>query len=93
MADGRSPLEGRLSRDTDRVAEERQVAAWRSLSTVEIARLVAGASRAVRTLALAGLRARYPSASPHELTVRLAAITLGPALARRAYPDVDRLEP
>jgi hypothetical protein len=89
----RSPLEARLSRDTDRAAEDRQIAAWRSLSTVEIGRLVAGASRAARTLALAGLRARYPSASAHELTVRLAAVTLGPALARRAYPELDDLEP
>jgi len=93
MAEGSSPLAARLSRDTDRLAEQRQIVAWRSLSTVEIARLVAGASRAARTLALAGLRARYPSASDHELTVRLAAITLGRALATRAFPELDHLEP
>jgi hypothetical protein len=93
MADGSSSLAARLSRDTDRKAEERQIVAWRSLSTVEIAGLVAGASRAARTLALAGLRARYPLASDRELTVRLAAITLGPTVARRAYPELDDLEP
>lgn len=93
MSGGRSPLAARLSRDTDRKAEERQILAWRSLSTVEIAGLVAGASRAARALALAGLRARYPSASRHELTARLAAMTLGPTLARRAYPELDHLEP
>ena len=93
MTAGRSPLEARLSRDTDRLAEERLIVVWLSLSTVEIGRLVAGASRAARTLALAGLRARYPSASAHELTVRLAGITLGSTLARRAYPELDDLKP
>ncbi len=93
MVADRSPREARLSRDTDRAAEDRQIAAWRGLSTIEVAQLVAGASRAARALALAGLRDRYPSASDRELTVRLAALELGPELARRAYPELDRLEP
>lgn len=80
-----------LSRDTNAAAERRQIETWRRLSTIEIGQLVAGATRAARTLALAGLRARYPQASARELTIRLAAITLGPALARRVYPELERL--
>jgi hypothetical protein len=78
-----------LSRDTSREAEELQVQVWRSLSTIAVARLIAGASRGARALALAGVRDRYP-ATPDELLVpRLAMITLGPQLARRVYPTIE----
>lgn len=82
----------RLAADTDFEIEERQVRIWRSLSTVEIAALINGASRASRAMALAGLRQRHPSASEHELTVRLAAITLGRSLALCAYPELEHLD-
>ena len=82
-----------LSRDTDPAIEARQIETWRRLSSVEIAEIVAGASRAARGLALAGLRARHPRASDRELVVRLAAIALGRELARQAYPELDRLDP
>jgi len=39
----------------------------------------------VRTLALSGLRQRYPQASPAELNRHLADILLGPQLAQKAY--------
>jgi hypothetical protein len=78
--------------DTAVPAEARQIEIWRSLSTVQIAQLVAGASRAVRTLALAGLRTRFPSAAEPELTARFAALTLGQAVARQVYPQVPNLD-
>jgi len=81
-----------LSRDTDLEAEERQVETWRKLSSIQIAALITGASRAARSLAIAGLRARHPDASDREIVVRLAALTLGRELARRAYPELDRLD-
>jgi hypothetical protein len=81
-----------LSGDTDLEAEERQVETWRKLSSIQIAAIVTGASRAARALAIAGLRARYPDASDREIVVRLAALTLGRELARRAYPELDRLD-
>ncbi|MBM3778186.1 MAG: hypothetical protein FJW23_08095 [Acidimicrobiia bacterium] len=87
------PRRARLSRDTDAETEARQIETWRGLSSVEISALVAGASRAARTVALAGLRARHPLASDRELVARLAAITLGRDLARRVYPELDRLAP
>ena len=63
---------GLLSDDTSRDAERQQIAVWQSLSTVEIAALIDGASRAARTLALAGLRIRHPNASDQELVARFA---------------------
>jgi hypothetical protein len=39
----------------------------------------------VRTLALAGLRQRYPDESPEQRRRRLADLILGPDLARRVY--------
>jgi hypothetical protein len=82
-----------LSDDTDPEMEARQVAVWRELSTVEIAAIVNAASRAARTLAAAGVRDRYPQASPHELALRLARLTLGSDLAARAYPELHHLDP
>jgi hypothetical protein len=80
-----------LTHDTTREAEALQVQAWRGMSSVELASLIAGASRSARTLAMAGLRWRYPDASETELTERWAVLTLGVELARAVYPDVDRL--
>lgn len=39
----------------------------------------------VRTLALSGLRARHPEATPQELRRRLADLLLGPDLAAQVY--------
>jgi hypothetical protein len=39
----------------------------------------------MRTLALSGLRQRYPQATPQELRRRLADLLLGPSLAAQAY--------
>lgn len=77
-----------LSTDTTRDAERLQVRAWRSMSSVQRAQLVAGAARTVRALALAGLRQRHPAASETEIVARLALLTLGPSLARRVYPHL-----
>lgn len=78
-----------LSRDTSREAEEVQLGAWRSMSAVQKAHQIAGAWRAARALAIAGLGARHPRSSPAETSGRLAAITLLPSLAKLAYAGVD----
>jgi hypothetical protein len=45
---------------------------------------------AMRQVALAGLRERFPSATPQQLRRRLAAILLGPELATQVYgPESD----
>jgi len=91
MVDAQLPVVASV-RDTTVGVEAQQIEIWRSLSTVQVAQVVSGASRAVRTLALAGLRTRFPAAAEPELTARLAAITLGPALARQVYPQLANLE-
>jgi hypothetical protein len=47
--------------------------------------MVAEMNSALRTLALSGLRQRYPHATPEELRRRLADLWLGPDLATRVY--------
>jgi len=44
-------------------------------------------SHAVRRLAEAGLRERYPRADEHEILLRYARMTLGPELFRKAYGE------
>ena len=81
-----------LARDTSPEIEERQVAAWREMTAAQKAELISGLSGAAREMALAGVRQRYPGASDHEIFLRLALLTLGPELARRAYPDIAQLD-
>lgn len=77
-----------LSRDTTAEAERRQVETWRRMSTVEIAQVIDGACEAARALACAGLRERHPGASGRMLVALYAEMTLGPELARKAYPEL-----
>jgi hypothetical protein len=85
------PERGVLAADTSIDAEERQIRIWREMSTVQRLALVNDTSRAARTLALAGLRERYPQASHGELIARLARLTVGEALACKAYPELAHL--
>jgi hypothetical protein len=80
-----------LAQDTSEDIERRQVEGWRRMSADEKAGIIAGLTQAVYDLALAGIRARYPEASPHEQSLRLAVVMLGPELARKAYPEVAAL--
>jgi len=61
------------------------------MSPAQKADLITALSSAAREMALAGVRHRYPGASDREQFLRLAILTLGPELARRAYPEIDRL--
>jgi hypothetical protein len=58
----------------------------------EKAAIVSGLTRAAYALARAGVRRRYPDASPREQYLRLAVVTLGRDLARKAYPELDGLD-
>ncbi len=82
-----------LAADTPLDIEARQIDGWRRMTTIEKAALVSGLSQAVFDTALAGVRQRYPHASPREQALRLAVLTLGRDLARQAYPDIDQLAP
>jgi hypothetical protein len=57
----------------------RKVPPWRKLAMIE------DTNRAVRILALAGLRLRHPEESSSALRRRLADIILGLELAKKAY--------
>jgi len=61
----------------------RQTPTWRRVA------LVGEMNQTVRTLALSGLRRRYPDDSEELLRRRLADLILGPELAARAYGPLE----
>lgn len=81
----------RLAADTDADVERLQVEAWRAMSPAQKAATVSGLTAAAFEMARAGVRHRFPGASPREEFLRLAIITLGADLATRAYPDAAAL--
>lgn len=64
----------------------RQAPPWRKLH------MVGQLNQTVRTLALSGLRQRYPEATPQELRRRLADLLLGSDLAAQAYGPLREQE-
>jgi hypothetical protein len=82
-----------LSLDTPPDVEQRQVDAWRAMSPAHKAALVTGLTRAAWEMTFAGVRHRYPGASPREQFLRVAVIVLGSELASLAYPDAAGLIP
>lgn len=80
-----------LSRDTRPEAERVQIDLVRKMSTARKLYFVGQMNQAVRDLALGGLRARYPHASPQELKRRLADLLLGSELATRLYGTLDEV--
>jgi hypothetical protein len=80
-----------LADDTSPDTEQRQIEGWRRMSPAQKADLIVATSQAARDMTLAGIRDRFPNASPREQFLRLAMLTLGRELASRAYPEIDRL--
>ncbi|MFN2132824.1 MAG: hypothetical protein ACK2VD_20020 [Anaerolineae bacterium] len=76
-----STLSADTSPEIERIQIERlrQMPAWRKLE------LAGEMSRAVRRLALVGLRQRYPGDTPAQRRRRLADLMLGAELAARVY--------
>ncbi len=64
----------------------RQAPPWRKLI------MVGQLNQTVRTLALSGLRTRYPEATPQELRRRLADLLLGVELAAEVYGPLEAPE-
>lgn len=77
----------RLSTDASRDIEERQIEAWRRMSSVDIARTLNAAWTTGSQLAWCGMKDRFPTASDHELRVRVAVLMMGRDVASRIYPD------
>jgi hypothetical protein len=78
--------------DTSQEIEALQIDGWRRMSPEEKAAMITGLTAAVYELALAGVRHRWPHASPRERFLRLAIVSLRPDLARRAYPEIAQLD-
>ena len=73
------------SLDTAREADAIRFERYARMSPAEKARRVADLTRTAATLALAGLRDRYPAADEAELLLRLAVLRLGARTVHRAY--------
>jgi hypothetical protein len=61
------------------------------MSAAEKAATVTGLTRAAFAMTAAGVRQRYPDASPREQFLRVAIIVLGRELACKAYPDAAQV--
>lgn len=80
-----------LSLDTPPEIERLQIERLRQMPSWRKMALLGEMNRTVRTLALAGLRQRYPDDSPTQRRRRLADLLLGPELATRVYgPLLER---
>lgn len=73
------------SPDTTPEADAIRFDRYARMSPAEKARRVADLTRTACTLALAGLRDRYPAADETELLLRLAVLRLGAPTVRLAY--------
>ena len=62
------------------------------MTAAEKAATITGLTQAVYELARAGIRQRYPNASPREQFLRLAIVSLGADLARKAYPEIAQTD-
>jgi hypothetical protein len=80
-----------LSLDTPHEIERLQLEGWRAMSPAQKAEIITGLTQSAFELARAGVRHRYPDASPREQFLRLAFDVLGHDLACRAYPDAAAL--
>lgn len=81
-----------LTDDTDPAVERMQIEAWRRMTPAEKAAMVTRLTQTAFELARAGVRQRYPSASPREQFLRMAVITLGDELACKAYPEIAEID-
>jgi hypothetical protein len=75
--------------DTHPKMEALQIRLLRSASPARKMEMLAGLNASAKTLALNGLRLRYPHASESELRRRLAGLLLGEELACKVYGDLE----
>ena len=76
-----------LSSDTHPKMEALQIQLWRQASPTRKMQMLAQLNSSARTLALTGLRSRYPQASEAELRRKLAGLLLGEELAGKVYKE------
>lgn len=76
--------------DTAPEIEQYRLEQWRKMSPARKLAQVAQMRQAVQTMALSGLRQRYPGDTDQMRQQRLAALMLGQALAVQAYGPPDK---
>ena len=74
-----------LSSDTHPKMEALQIQLWRQASPTRKMHMLAQLNASARTLALTGLRSKYPQATEAELRRKLADFLLGEELASKVY--------
>ncbi len=82
------------SPDTSAEIDRMMIDAYRAMPLPEKARRLSELCRSASYLGLVGIRARHPGISEREARLRLAALSYGPELVRRAFgwaPDHDDL--
>jgi hypothetical protein len=77
-----------LFSDTHPKMEALQIELWRQASPTRKMHMLAQLNSSAHTLALAGLRSRYPQASEAEIRRRLAGLLLGEEMARKVYGEI-----
>jgi ABC-type transport system involved in cytochrome bd biosynthesis fused ATPase/permease subunit len=82
----------RLFDDTTPQAEAKLIELLRQKNSVEKLRMVNQLNAGLRTVAMSGLRLRFPNATDEELKRKLAEIRLGSELAQRVYGKALRAE-
>jgi hypothetical protein len=75
--------------DTHPAMEELQIRLLREMPPWRKMELLAELNASAKTLALSGLRRRYPKAGPQELRRRLAGLLLGEELASKVYGKLE----
>ena len=78
-----------LYSDTHPKMEALQIRLLRQATPTRKMEMLAQLNTSARTLALMGLRSRYPQAGEAELRRRLAGLLLGEELARKVYGDIN----
>jgi hypothetical protein len=82
-----------MDQDTDPRQRERYFELLRAMSPAERLRKAADLTRAVRWMAEAGIRQRFPTADETEVRVRLAERLYGREVARRLFGEHPALQP
>ena len=77
-----------LSSDTHPKMEALQIQLWRQASPTRKMHMLAQLNASANTLALMGLRSKFPNANEAELRRRLAGLLLGEELARKVYGEL-----
>jgi hypothetical protein len=78
-----------LSSETHPKMEVLQIQLWRQASPTRKMHMLAQLNASARTLALKGLRSKYPLVDETELRRRLAGLLLGEELARKVYGELS----